>query len=195
MYDTRVCVRAIMSRKLYQVCPITRVLIELAPSILIKSMMCHKSRKTVALSISLIIFQQYSKQCINKLQHISCKSSTVSCYCNYMRFLWMAYLLIPSSWYNCLPRPALKIFSFALTYSNCRGLLAHIWVGQICPNWLRKWLIACSAPNHYLIQCWLIKHIGTNISEIVLNIQYFSFQKIDCNENVVCGMCANMFLS
>ena len=32
----------------------------------------------------------------------------------------------------------------------------HICVGELGQHWFRLWLAACSAPSHYLKQCWLI---------------------------------------
>ena len=30
----------------------------------------------------------------------------------------------------------------------------HICVSELGQRWFRQWLIACSAPSHYLNQCW-----------------------------------------
>ena len=32
---------------------------------------------------------------------------------------------------------------------------AYICVGELGKHWLRKWLVAYSAPSHYLNQCWV----------------------------------------
>ena len=51
---------------------------------------------------------------------------------------------------------------------------------QSSHRWFRWWLVACSAPGHYLNRCWniLIGHLGTNLSEIRIAIQTFSLTKI-----------------
>ena len=51
---------------------------------------------------------------------------------------------------------------------------------QINHNWFRQWLVAWTAPSHYLNQCWNIVNWtpGTNINEILLKIHTFSFKKI-----------------
>ena len=47
-------------------------------------------------------------------------------------------------------------------------------------NWFRKRLVAWTAPSHYLNQCWNIVNwaLGTNFSEILIEIQTFSLKKI-----------------
>ena len=35
-------------------------------------------------------------------------------------------------------------------------LVLHICVGELGQHWFRQWFVACSAPSHYLNQCWLI---------------------------------------
>ena len=34
--------------------------------------------------------------------------------------------------------------------------VTHIWVGKLGQHCFKYWLVACSAPNHYLNQCWVI---------------------------------------
>ena len=64
------------------------------------------------------------------------------------------------------------------------GRATHIWVSKLSHHWFRKWLVACSAPNHYLNQCWLIVDLtpGTNSSES----KYNKFYTRNGWENVVC---------
>ena len=33
--------------------------------------------------------------------------------------------------------------------------VSHICVNKLDHHWFRQWLVACSAPNRYLNQCWL----------------------------------------
>ena len=35
-------------------------------------------------------------------------------------------------------------------------LVLHICIGELGHHWFRQWCVACSAPSHYLNQCWLI---------------------------------------
>ena len=35
-------------------------------------------------------------------------------------------------------------------------LVPHICVSELGKHWFRQWLVASSAPSHYLNQCWLI---------------------------------------
>ena len=57
-------------------------------------------------------------------------------------------------------------------------------VTRICQltnqHWFRKWLVAWSAPSHYLNQCWDIVNwkLGTNFSELLIEIHTFSFKKM-----------------
>ena len=73
------------------------------------------------------------------------------------------------------------------TLAHCNSLLLVLihqcWVMHICiskpgHHWFREWLVACLAPSHYPIQCWIlwIGHLGTNFSEILIKI-IFSFKK------------------
>ena len=44
-------------------------------------------------------------------------------------------------------------------------------------QWLRLWLVAWSAPSHYLNQCW--DNVNwTNFNEIVIKIPIFPFKKM-----------------
>ena len=36
------------------------------------------------------------------------------------------------------------------------GRVMHICTGKLSNYWVRWWLVACSAPSHYLNQCWYI---------------------------------------
>ena len=42
---------------------------------------------------------------------------------------------------------------FPLTHNF---LEPHICVGRLPQHWFRSWLVACSAPSHYLHRCWLV---------------------------------------
>ena len=53
-------------------------------------------------------------------------------------------------------------------------------------HWFRYWLVALSAPNHYLNQCWnaVIGSLGTRFRDIFIEMDTFSFTK-NAFENVV----------
>ena len=58
-------------------------------------------------------------------------------------------------------------------------LVPHICVSESGQHWFRWRIVAYSTPSHYLNRCWVIVIIGTNFSEILINIQNFSFNKMD----------------
>ena len=60
------------------------------------------------------------------------------------------------------------------------GQVMHICVSKLRHHWLRQWLLACLAPNHYFDQCWLvvISPSRTYLNEILLDIQSFIFKKM-----------------
>ena len=41
-------------------------------------------------------------------------------------------------------------------YYNSSPLVPHICVSELDQHWFRLWLVACSAPSHYLNQNWLM---------------------------------------
>ena len=46
-------------------------------------------------------------------------------------------------------------------------------------HWIRKWLVAWSAPSHYLNRCWsIVNCMLRNFSEILIQIHKLSFKKI-----------------
>ena len=60
------------------------------------------------------------------------------------------------------------------------GRVTHIFVSKLYHHWFRYWLVSYTAPNHYLNQCWDIVSwtTGTNCSDIIIEIQTFSFKKM-----------------
>ena len=50
------------------------------------------------------------------------------------------------------PNQSYVIWSAWLTH---RGPVMHLYIGNLARHWFRQWLVACSAPSHYLNQCWL----------------------------------------
>ena len=60
-------------------------------------------------------------------------------------------------------------------------LAPHICVRELGQHWFREWLVAWSAPSHYLNRWWLIVNwpLGTNFSEIRIKIHNFSFMKMN----------------
>ena len=48
-------------------------------------------------------------------------------------------------------------------------LLPHVYVSESGQHWFRQWLVAYSAPSHYLNQCWNTKlFIDENASENIV---------------------------
>ena len=58
---------------------------------------------------------------------------------------------------------------------------SHIYINELGHHWSGLWLVACSAPSHYLNQCWLLSIglLGTYFSEIWIRILSFSIKKIE----------------
>ena len=50
----------------------------------------------------------------------------------------------------------LKITDKLKIILNHHPLVPHICVNEWCQHWLKWWPVACSAPSHYLNQCWFI---------------------------------------
>ena len=65
------------------------------------------------------------------------------------------------------------------------GQMTHICVNILGHNWFRLWLVACSAPSHYMYpnQCWFFVtgFVGTNLREISIEIQTVSLKKMQLN--------------
>ena len=59
-------------------------------------------------------------------------------------------------------------------------LVPHICVSELGQHWFRSWLVAYSAPSHYLKNAGLLSTgpSGTNFSDILIKIQDFSFTKM-----------------
>ena len=68
-------------------------------------------------------------------------------------------------------------------------LMPHIFLSELGQHWFRKWLVACSAPNHYLNQCCLIVN-WTLRNKFQWNFNKNSEVFIHENslENVICKM-------
>ena len=58
--------------------------------------------------------------------------------------------------------------------------MPHICVIESGQHWLRRGLVAYAAPKHYPNQCYviIIGPLGTNFSELLIEIQRFSFAKM-----------------
>ena len=72
------------------------------------------------------------------------------------------------------------------------GRVTHICVVELGHHWFRQWLVACSAPSHYLNQCWNVVDIVN--CTFTNKLQWFFYR--DSNifiqeivfENAVCKM-------
>ena len=70
---------------------------------------------------------------------------------------------------------------------NSSSLMAQICISVLCEHCFRKWLVACSATNHYLNQCSFIGN-WTNKNKLLWNsnqntnffIKGNAFKNVDC---------------
>ena len=85
-----------------------------------------------------------------------------------------------NTWTNICDGTKFAILMFVLKYALTHlSLVPHICVGEVGHHWFRQWLVACSAPSHYLNQCWLIVNwTPGNTSQWNLILRSFSFEKI-----------------
>ena len=58
------------------------------------------------------------------------------------------------------------------------GRVTHICVVDLGHHWFRYWLVACSAPSHYLNLCWNIVYWTFRHKLQWIGIQSFSFKKL-----------------
>ena len=77
--------------------------------------------------------------------------------------------------------------------TNCRlslnslSRVTHICVSRLDHHWFRKWLVAWSAPSHYLNQCWnIVNWILRKKLQWNLNHNLYIFIQENAIENVVC---------
>ena len=67
--------------------------------------------------------------------------------------------------------------------------MPHICVSELDQLWFRWWLVAYSAPSHYLNQCWVIVNWTLrNESQWNFNQNAYLFIHEDASENIVCEM-------
>ena len=70
-------------------------------------------------------------------------------------------------------------------------LVPHICVSESGQHWFRQWLVAYSAPSHYLTQCWVIVNwtLRSNLQWIQnQNLKLFFHE--NASENIICEMAA-----
>ena len=103
------------------------------------------------------------------------------------RLMWIFYEFLEDS---CLCLPIyVSADSVALSQLQDRPcyplthlpLVPHICVNELGRQWFRWWVFACSAPSHYLNQCWLVVNwqpFRNNCSEIWIKIQNLSYKKM-----------------
>ena len=91
---------------------------------------------------------------------------------------------------NCLLHVLLKCF-IQYYVNSSPALVLHIYVSESGHHWLRKWLVAYSAPSHYLNQWWVIVNwtlrnkLQWNFNQ---NIKLFIYE--NASENIVYEMAA-----
>ena len=82
----------------------------------------------------------------------------------------------------------LRMSSLILTHLP---LVSRIWVSESGQHWFRKWLVAYSAPRHYLNQCWVIVNWTLrNKRQWNFNQNEKKFIHENAPENIVCEMAA-----
>ena len=74
----------------------------------------------------------------------------------------------------------MTLICFGLNVLMHLPIVPHICVSKSDQHWFRQWLVAYSAPSHYLNQCWVIVNWtrGRNFSEILIKIQNIPFTKM-----------------
>ena len=58
---------------------------------------------------------------------------------------------------------------------NSWGQVTCIFLGKLGHHWFRSWSVACSAPDHYQNQCWII------VNRIPRNNFYWNFRQNTCS--------------
>ena len=74
------------------------------------------------------------------------------------------------------------------------SLVPNICVGVLDQHWFRQWLVAYSAPSHYLNQCWVIVNLNLRNKlqwNFIQHTKLFIHKK--ASENIVCEMAAILF--
>ena len=113
----------------------------------------------------------------------------------YQLWIWSAIsncILWKSNWLNLyghgFPETGLSSLD-ALTHLP---LVPHICISELCQHWFRLWLVAYSAPNHYLNQCWVIVN-WTLRNKLQWNFNYQNtkfFIHKNASENIICKTAA-----
>ena len=71
------------------------------------------------------------------------------------------------------------------------GGVTHICVSQLDHHCFRSWPVACTAPSHYLNQCWtIVNWTLSNKLQCNLNRNSNTFIQENALESVVCEMAA-----
>ena len=102
-----------------------------------------------------------------------------------MKFIWNKYFL---SW-NCIWRWSRQNITHFVNQLIHPYLVPHMCISERGQHLFRKWLVAYSAPSHYLNQCWVIvnwalgKKLRWNFNQ---NTKLFIHE--NASENFVCKM-------
>ena len=102
-------------------------------------------------------------------------------------------LMTPQNWENFfifrnLVLPCVVDFRLCLTHFP---LVTHIWVSESGQHWFRQWLVAYSAPSHYLNQCWFIVNwTFTNKLYWCFNQNTKLYIHKNASQNIVCEKAA-----
>ena len=94
---------------------------------------------------------------------------------------------MPDSWQTCI---GLAIFTwYPAQLLTLLPLVPHICVSESVQHCFRKWLVAYSAPSHYLNQCWVIGNwTPRNKLQWIFNQNIKLFRRINGSENIVFEM-------
>ena len=72
--------------------------------------------------------------------------------------------------------------------------MTHICVGNLGRHWFKQWLVAWSAPSHYLNQCWnIVNWTSRNKLQWNSNRNSYIFIQENALENVICEMASILF--
>ena len=75
---------------------------------------------------------------------------------------WLTRAHCESYWFDTHVRNNFRIMNILWDLIHWGQRVTHTCVSKIDQHWLSQWLVASSAPNHYLNQCWFIVNWNLN---------------------------------
>ena len=112
-------------------------------------------------------------------------------------YLWFGHILCTFAWLVCVSVRSVKCE--VPLYDDTGSFLGlthlplkpHICISESGQHWLRKWLVAFSAPSHYLNQCLVIVHWNLrNKLQWNFNQNTKLFIRENAFENIICEKAA-----